>query len=159
MAKKLTIKEQIQFKQQLHKACCGLIEQRMAVAEKAMKDAQESANSEEKSSAGDKYETGRAMSQIDRDRNAKQLTEAKKELAQLARLELNGLRDTCGTGALVYSDGNCYFIAAAIGQIEFENQKIIVLSPKAPLAQEMGGKKAGDLFTFNGKQCAINSVL
>ena len=43
-----------------------------------MANAQESANAEEKSSAGDKYETGRAMMQIERDKAAQQLNESMK---------------------------------------------------------------------------------
>ena len=43
-----------------------------------MNDAQRSANEEGKSSAGDKYETGRAMMQIERDKAANQLEEALK---------------------------------------------------------------------------------
>ena len=43
-----------------------------------MNDAQLSANEEGKSSAGDKYETGRAMMQIEREKAANQLEEALK---------------------------------------------------------------------------------
>ena len=43
-----------------------------------MVNAQEAANEEGKSSVGDKYETGRAMMQIERDKAAQQLDEALK---------------------------------------------------------------------------------
>ena len=43
-----------------------------------MVNAQQAANEEGKSSAGDKYETGRAMMQIERDKAAQQLDEALK---------------------------------------------------------------------------------
>ena len=49
------------IKFRLHAACQTFIEQRMAAAAQAMQAAQESANSDTKSSAGDKYETGREM--------------------------------------------------------------------------------------------------
>jgi hypothetical protein len=38
-----------------------------------MESAQQSANSEEKSSAGDKYETSRAMGHLEKDMHARQL--------------------------------------------------------------------------------------
>ena len=41
------------------------LDEKIQVALQAMKAAQESANAETKSSAGDKYETGRAMGQIE----------------------------------------------------------------------------------------------
>jgi hypothetical protein len=59
----------ITFKIRLFEHCKNEIERRVANFEYAMMDAQASANSEDKSSAGDKYETGRAMSQIARDMN------------------------------------------------------------------------------------------
>ena len=146
------------FKLALMNACRDAVEQRIANAEKAMLSAQESANSEEKSSAGDKYETGRAMSQIERDRNAKQLAEAKNELAQLNKIDLNIEHQQAGTGALVVCAEDTFFIAAAVGVITVNKQKAIVLSPKAPLTQELLGKKAGDRITFNGRMLTIKSI-
>src|ERR1041385_4204908 len=68
------------FKKKIKLRCEEIIRGRISVAEHAMKQAQESANSDEKSSAGDKHETGRAMGQIDREMNERQLKEAKREL-------------------------------------------------------------------------------
>ncbi|MDB5240215.1 MAG: hypothetical protein JWP57_840, partial [Spirosoma sp.] len=48
------------LKQALHARCRHYVQQRIDTARQAMEAAQESANSESKSSAGDKYETGRA---------------------------------------------------------------------------------------------------
>ena len=57
-------------KKQLYDLCQAVVQQRIDTARHAMTAAQESANEEGKSSAGDKYETGRAMAQIERDRHA-----------------------------------------------------------------------------------------
>ena len=67
-----------QIKKHLHERCLAIVQQRMCDAKEAMDGAQQSANQEEKSSAGDKYETGRAMAQIARDQAAQQLDEALK---------------------------------------------------------------------------------
>lgn len=53
-----------------------------------MEGAQEAANSESKSSAGDKYETGRAMAQLERDRHAQLLAEAQKVERELTQLNI-----------------------------------------------------------------------
>ena len=74
-------------KKELFEHCKNMLLQRIADGEKAMLDAQEAANSEEKSSMGDKYETGRAMSQLARDMSAKQVFENKQELGFLLKLE------------------------------------------------------------------------
>jgi hypothetical protein len=55
-----------------------VVHQRIASAEEAIRMAQESANQEGKSSAGDKYETGRAMAQLEIEKASGQLAEANK---------------------------------------------------------------------------------
>lgn len=131
---------------------------RIAHAEKAMNAAQESSNSEDKSSAGDKYETSRAMGQLDRNMNAKQLAQAQLELQELHKIDLQPTQ-TIKSGALVTCLKDIYFIAIGLGPIFVNNKKIIVLSPKSPLAQAMWGKKKEDNFTFNQANISINSVL
>ncbi len=132
--------------------------QRIADGEKAMLDAQEAANSEEKSSMGDKYETGRAMSQLARDMSAKQVFENKQELANLLKLENTKTDKTIVQGSLVMANGKVFYIAVGLGVIDFNGMQVTVLSPKAPLAQLMLGKKAGDIFELNKKQFSIEQI-
>ena len=67
----MTDLEKIAFKEKLRSQCIALIEERMQLAAEAMQQAQDAANAEEKSSAGDKYETGRAMNHIQKDLHAR----------------------------------------------------------------------------------------
>lgn len=132
--------------------------QRIADGEKAMLDAQEAANSEEKSSMGDKYETGRAMSQLARDMSAKQVFENKQELANLLKLENTKTDKTIVQGSVVMANEKVFYIAVGLGVIDFNGMQVTVLSPKAPLANLMLGKKAGDTFELNKKQFAIEQI-
>ncbi len=66
-----SLKEKLQFKEKLKDEAISIVQNRINSAATAMANAQESANSNDKSSAGDKYETSRAMGQLDRDMNAK----------------------------------------------------------------------------------------
>jgi hypothetical protein len=65
-------------KVELIKACYDFINRRIETIQGVISAAQDSANDETKSSAGDKYETGRAMMQLEIENNSKQLTEALK---------------------------------------------------------------------------------
>ena len=65
-------------KEVLLTSCHEVIDQKLLLAKQTMEMAQESANEENKSSVGDKYETGRAMAQQERDKAAVQLTELQK---------------------------------------------------------------------------------
>lgn len=132
--------------------------QRIADGEKAMLDAQEAANSEEKSSMGDKYETGRAMSQLARDMSAKQVFENKQELTNLLKLENTKTDKTIVQGSVVMANGKVFYIAVGLGVIDFNGMQVTVLSPKAPLAQLMLGKKVGDVLELNKKQFAIEQI-
>ena len=59
------------IKNKLLQHCKELIEARLKNAEDAMNRAQESANDNEKSSAGDKFETGRAMGHLEKEMYAR----------------------------------------------------------------------------------------
>ena len=145
-------------KQQLFEHCKTILLMRIADGEKAMQDAQEAANSEGKSSMGDKYETGRAMSQLARDMSAKQVFENKQELINLLKLENTKTDKTIIQGSVVLANGKMFYIAVGLGVINFKGIQITVLSPKAPLAQHMLGKKAGDFFELNKKQFVIEKI-
>lgn len=145
-------------KKTLFEACKNMLLQRIADGEKAMLDAQEAANSEEKSSMGDKYETGRAMSQLARDMSAKQVFENKQELNNLLKLENTKTDKTIVQGSVLMANGKVFYIAVGLGVIDFNGMQVTVLSPKAPLANLMLGKKAGDTFDLNKKQFAIEKI-
>lgn len=134
----------IEYKKKLINFCQHHIQQRIDAFEKAMLDAQESANSEDKSSAGDKYETGRAMSQIARDMNAKQLVAAKNDLANLLLIDADLVCSKVQKGAIIQTQNNqLIFIASSIGLVDFEGQKVAVVSANAPIANALINKTIG----------------
>lgn len=143
-------------KTSIFNACKNILEQRMADMEKAMLDAQESANSEEKSSAGDKYETGRAMSQIARDMSAKQLQQAKNDYKELMQLWPLQALASVQKGALIQlSNGQILFISTGIGLISIDEKKVAVVSTKAPIAAQLIGKKIGDEVLIAQKKVSV----
>lgn len=154
----MSIEKKLQFKRDVFQQCIKLLESRIARAQQAMKEAQEGANSNDKSSAGDKYETSRAMGQLDRDMNAKQSAEAQTELNALLKLNIDFVSDKIISGSMIETNNGAYFIAAGIGVIELDKQRVIVLSPKAPLALVMIGKRLGEPFLFNGKLSEILDI-
>ena len=101
----------------LHALCQAFIEQRIAAARTAMQAAQESSSSETKSSAGDKYETGREMANAERDRNAAHLQQARRLQAELARINPDAPCDTVRPGALVTTDLGRFYISISAGQL------------------------------------------
>jgi len=72
------MKSKLELKKQLYNQCSDFIEHRLLIIKSTINDIQESLDSETKSSAGDKHETGRAMLQIDLEKACNQLSEIQK---------------------------------------------------------------------------------
>ncbi len=149
----------LNLKKELKAECLRLLEERILTASEAMAAAQESANSEGKSSAGDKYETSRAMGQQDRDMNARQLEQARKDLAFVQSLDAGKKMQTAGLGALIYCREGIFFLVAGLGSVRIGNEQIHIISPAAPMASMLLNKNAGEKISFNGKTFEIIEVI
>jgi hypothetical protein len=150
--------EKIAFKTRLKRRALDGIGERITVARESIDQSQQAANQEEKSSAGDKYETGRAMGHLQKDMYSRQLAESIKELAALHAVNTDMLYPTAGAGAFIRGDGIAFFIAAGLGRQQAEGQTIFFLSPQAPLAKTLQNKKPGDTLTFNGSLVTILEI-
>jgi hypothetical protein len=154
----MTHPEKIFFKTELKQFALTLIGDRISTAKLAIEQAQQAANQEEKSSAGDKYETARAMGHLQKDMHTRQLGEQIKELATLHAIHTDTIYTTAAPGALIQCQDLAFFIAAGMGKQSIQGRTIIFLSPQAPLARMLQGKKAGDQFLFNHSQTTILEV-
>ena len=149
----------LSLKAALHQRCMQYAEARIHTAEQAMHNAQEAANEEGKSSAGDKYETGRAMMQIERDKAAQQVDESLKLKRILESIRTDVYMDKIALGAAVLSDDINFYIAISVGKMQVEGKDFIAMAANAPVAQLLMGLKVGDTFHFNGRQHVVRSIL
>jgi transcription elongation GreA/GreB family factor len=147
-----------QIKDALLQQCAEYIQQRIHVSEKMMDDAQESANEDTKSSAGDKFETGRAMMHMERDNHAQQLSKSIFIKNQLDLINPEKTYEKVTFGAVVRTTLGNYFIAIAAGRIKVGTEKFYAISPQAPLAKEMLQKRKGDRLEFNDSEIKILDV-
>lgn len=145
-------------KEKIHQQCLLLLQSRLEAAFGAMEEAQASANGEDKSSAGDKFETSRAMGHIDRNMYAMQAAKAKEEYARLLKMNPNITFNEVTAGALVITSTSMLYFAIGLGNIKVEDQLIMAVSPAAPIAQAMMGKKVGETYTINEKSFEILSI-
>ena len=146
------------IKPALHAACRAYLQQRIDAAQAAMQAAQESANSETKSSAGDKYETGRAMAQEERNRNAVQLREALNLQAELLRIDPAKPCDTVRPGALVATSLGRFYLSISAGRLTVGGTDYFAVAPAAPVAAALSGKRVGEPATFNNKPVQITAI-
>jgi hypothetical protein len=149
---------QLAFKAQLKAASIAILKERIAAAQMAMNAAQDAANSEDKSSAGDKYETSRAMGQLDRDMFARQWADAQHEMDLVNSLNVDTLYPTPCFGAIVKCNMATFYISRGLGTIDVDGHKVILLSPLAPVAINLQNKQPGDTFLLNGKTIEVLEV-
>lgn len=154
----MTKEAQLAFKQQLKQFAEQQLQQRITVIREKMEAAQQSANSEEKSSAGDKYETSRAMNHLEKEMHGKQLAENLKELSLLYEISVNTLYNKVVPGAVIDCGSTCFFIAAGLGKHSLAATTVIFLSPHAPLAAQLRQKQAGETWIFNKQPLTIQSI-
>jgi transcription elongation GreA/GreB family factor len=146
------------MKQSFFAACLAYVQQRIDTATEAMRAAQESANSETKSSAGDKYETGRAMAQLERDRHAQLLAEAQRMKQDLLQLDLSTSSAVARAGSLVLTSRGAFFLGISAGRLSTEAGECVAMSVASPLGTLLRGKRAGDSVAFNRMEYRIERV-
>ena len=146
------------IKQQLHSLCLAYIEERIHGAHQAIQFAQASANEETKSSAGDKYETGRAMAQLEIEKNSTQLAEAQKLKQLLLHLDPFKIADTVQAGSLIITNHGSFYISIPAGQFTVEGEIYFAISPASPIAQKLLGLNVGDKFGFNKKEFEVKQI-
>lgn len=147
-----------EYKKRLHRKCVEIIENRITTIRTTMNEAQAAANNEEKSSAGDKYETSRAMSHLEKEMHARQLSSNMKEIESLLSVDCNKLHNSAEKGSLINCETISFFIAAGLGKLTFENETVFLVSPGAPVSKILSGKKTGDTFNFNKHDYMIKDV-
>ena len=146
------------IKLQLLAKCFEYVAQRVDTSKQAMKYAQDSANTEEKSSAGDKYETGRAMAQIERDKAAHQLEEALKLKSIVSQINPEFINSKVNLGSLVITESVRFYIAISVGKITIDGRDYLIVAVASPIGQLLLNLKVGDQFTFNKQLHVIEEI-
>ncbi|MGQ7869086.1 hypothetical protein [Sunxiuqinia sp. sy24] len=146
------------LKEQLLNQLRELLDERMDTTVKAIESAKEARDSDTKSSAGDKYETGRAMMQMELDKYQVQLSKTRSLKNELAKINPVIKLNRAEFGSLVVCNQGNYFLSVALGEIRVEQTDFFCLSMLSPLGQALRGKTAGDELVFNGQTIQIKSI-
>jgi hypothetical protein len=120
--------------------------------------AQESANTEEKSSMGDKHETSRAMSHNDIAMNMTQVTQAKKDLQIVQSLQIRPLSEKITQGSVFEIANQEFFVGVGLGTVIVDTNIVYAISYLSPLFLRVKMKTAGDIVLFGNKEEKIREV-
>jgi len=147
------------IKKEIHNHLIKDLELKIDTLQKSIKDTVDARNNDTKSSAGDKYETGREMLQIEIQKNEIQLSKTLKTLQELSKINLLKTNDTVEYGSLVITNNGNYFIAIAYGKIEIENNIFYSISLASPIGKLLLNKKIKEHFTFQEKEYTILDIV
>ncbi|OEJ99692.1 hypothetical protein [Roseivirga misakiensis] len=143
------------IKKKLYDLCLSQVEEKIDNLRAEMNALKESAESDTKSSMGDKYETGREMINLEKGKIDQQLAEAIKGRQLLRSLTLDKVSTKGELGSLITTGSATYFIAISAGQISLEDKNYFVISPMSPIGQQLLDKQSGDSIIFAGRQVEI----
>ncbi len=145
-------------RRKLYDFCREYITLRSSRLRNNMSGMMESLESETKSSAGDKHETGRAMIQLELEKLGNQLAEIQKLEEQFKKVSQTSGNDTISLGSVVHTDMQYYYIAISAGAVALENTTYYAIAPNSPIGMLLMGKKVGASFSFNGKKITITAI-
>ncbi|MCC1483403.1 3-oxoacyl-ACP synthase [Winogradskyella immobilis] len=145
-------------KQILYKKCEAFLNRRFSVIQKTIDDIQGALQSETKSSAGDKHETGRAMLQLEREKARQQLAELQKLQETLHKIDVEMEHQNVALGSIVFTTKLNYFIAISAGEIEVENRKFYAISASTPIAKLLMSRQIGDAIKFRDIEFLIKAI-
>tara|TARA_B000000437_G_scaffold188836_1_gene146526 strand:- start:135 stop:578 length:444 start_codon:yes stop_codon:yes gene_type:complete len=115
-------------------------------------------NNLKKSSAGDKFETSRALMQTEYDKIDNQLLILKNQLRAIKSISLSDKKNKVGVGSFIKTNKSFYFISIGLGKQIIDNNDIYVISLSSPIGKLLNNKKKGDKIVFNNKEELIENI-
>lgn len=146
------------LKEQLYALCKSYVNQRLKTVEEILSSNQKALQSETKSSAGDKHETGRAMLQLEMEKAGQQIAGISQMSLTLAKLDLFNTSKTAHLGSVLFTDSTNYFLAVSAGKLTVCGNDFFAISISSPIGKLLLGKQEKDTVIFNGKSFQIITI-
>ena len=142
-------------KSEIHANLCSILKKTLEEARREYVLAKESRDSDTKSSAGDKFETGREMMQREMDKLSALVDNTLYSLSKLDRLANLPATSVITEGSLVETDQETYYISIGYGKTD----AVYAISIESPLGVELKGKRVGDHVEMRGRIITIKSII
>lgn len=117
----------------------------------------EASSGETKSSAGDKYETGRENIRQSRALLEKQLQTIRQWESKVQQISVEPVSDI-REGALVLLDLGWIWVSDSFGKLVVQGSEIQGVSVFSPLVLAIKSRKSGDVTFFRGKNIEIHEI-
>lgn len=147
------------IKEEIHQTLIKRLEEQIHQAKLDLGLAKESRDSDTKSSAGDKYETGREMMQREMDKLSASVDICQQQLVKIKAIDPNKSTDLITHGSLIVTNFETYYLSIGVGKIIHATEQVYAISPESPVGALLMGKREGDSFEMRGRKITINQLL
>ena len=121
--------------------------------------AKESRDSDTKSSAGDKFETGREMMQREMDKLSASIDLLKSQLAKIATIDVHKSSAKVCFGSYLITDAGHYFMSIGLGKITDDYGDFFAISSDSPIGAKLMGKQVGESIEMQTRKITLKTIL
>jgi hypothetical protein len=150
---------QLKIKEALFSQCKSFVNKRLQTVEAVLSSNQKALQSETKSSAGDKHETGRAMLQLEMEKAGQQLAGITQMQVVLSKIDISKTSKNACLGSVIITAKVSYFLSISAGQLVVADKSYFAISISSPIGKLLLGKQEKDMISFNGKTIIINKIV
>ncbi|MEB2783617.1 hypothetical protein [Algoriphagus persicinus] len=148
------------FKEKVYQTAIAQVKEKINLLKAERKAINDGILEDTKSSAGDKFETGRETMSRDLMTVENQLKQANFEFDELCRFQaIKEPSASVQEGSLVQLGTDNYLISISLGQLTVDGQKLFMLSKNSPLGEVLVGRKKNEQVEFRGKSILITEIL
>ncbi|MFC4095710.1 3-oxoacyl-ACP synthase [Euzebyella saccharophila] len=146
------------LKEEVFRFCTEFVHSRISRIKASIAEIEESLQSETKSSAGDKHETGRAMIQLEREKLGAQLAEAERMFQILLRTAKTSVSNKGVLGSLVFTSAGNYYLSVSAGEFKNSELSVFCISAATPIGKLLLGKEVGNEVSFRDKKITVLEI-
>lgn len=147
------------LKEELFKLCEAFVNKRLQTVNEIISSNQKALQSETKSSAGDKHETGRAMLQLEMEKSGQQLSGIRQMKEVLAKIDRSKNSEIAHLGSIIETNFANYFLSISAGKIIIRNKTYYAISVSSPIGNLLLGAKKDKEIIFKGKKIQIKKII
>ncbi len=145
----------LKIKKELLSQCQNFVNKRLQTIEEIISSNQKALQSETKSSAGDKHETGRAMLQLEMEKASQQLASVQKMKSVLSKINISNSNKIAHLGSIVTTNLGVFYLSISAGKITVNNKIYFAISTMSPIGRLLLGKKENEKFLFQNKEIQV----
>jgi hypothetical protein len=149
----------LEIKEALFRQCEAFANKRLQTVEAVISSNQLALQSETKSSAGDKHETGRAMLQLEMEKAGQQLAGIMHMKEILAKVDLLRTSKNVRLGSIIFTEKVNYFLSISAGQLFVSDKTYFAVSVSSPIGKLLLGKQENDAISFNGMLYKVQKIV